>query len=103
MTAQTANDADALRVVTQAVITTAKKQRPRKLCGRVVDVCLASSRKGLRRWGLRDRSGFRRVSGQFGSRQVLTMPLYLLLAFEQQIKLFRCQAAGLGVHANQIV
>ena len=38
MTAQTANDADALRVVTQAVMTTAKKPGPRKVCVRVVDV-----------------------------------------------------------------
>jgi adenine-specific DNA-methyltransferase len=34
----TANDADALRVVTQAVVTTATKPGPRKVCVRVVDV-----------------------------------------------------------------
>jgi len=34
----TANDADALRVVTQAVLTTAAKPGPRKMCVRVVDV-----------------------------------------------------------------
>lgn len=34
----TANDADALRVVTQAVVTTPAKNSPRKVCVRVVDV-----------------------------------------------------------------
>ena len=34
----TANDADALRVVTQAVVTTPTKDGPRKVCVRVVDV-----------------------------------------------------------------
>jgi adenine-specific DNA-methyltransferase len=34
----TANDEDALRVVTQAVVTTASKPGPRKVCVRVVDV-----------------------------------------------------------------
>lgn len=34
----TANDGDALRVVTQAVVTTAAKSGPRKVCVRVVDV-----------------------------------------------------------------
>jgi adenine-specific DNA-methyltransferase len=34
----TANDGDALRVVTQAVVTTAAKPGPRKVCVRVVDV-----------------------------------------------------------------
>ncbi len=34
----TANDGDALRVVTQAVVTTATKPGPRKVCVRVVDV-----------------------------------------------------------------
>ena len=34
----TANDADALRVVTQAVVTTAAKPGPRRVCVRVVDV-----------------------------------------------------------------
>ncbi len=34
----TANDADALRVVTQAVVTTLTKDGPRKVCVRVVDV-----------------------------------------------------------------
>ena len=34
----TANDADALRVVTQAVVSTAAKPGPRKVCVRVVDV-----------------------------------------------------------------
>lgn len=34
----TANDADALRVVTQAVVTTPAKHGPRKVCVRVVDV-----------------------------------------------------------------
>ncbi|MDD5028677.1 MAG: site-specific DNA-methyltransferase [Rhodoferax sp.] len=34
----TANDADALRVVTQAVVTTPSKDGPRKVCVRVVDV-----------------------------------------------------------------
>ena len=34
----TANDADALRVVTQAMVTTATKPGPRKVCVRVVDV-----------------------------------------------------------------
>jgi adenine-specific DNA-methyltransferase len=34
----TANDEDALRVVTQAVVTTAAKPGPRKVCVRVVDV-----------------------------------------------------------------
>jgi adenine-specific DNA-methyltransferase len=34
----TANDADSLRVVTQAVVTTPVKPGPRKVCVRVVDV-----------------------------------------------------------------
>jgi adenine-specific DNA-methyltransferase len=34
----TANDGDALRVVTQAVVTTAAKPGPRRVCVRVVDV-----------------------------------------------------------------
>jgi adenine-specific DNA-methyltransferase len=34
----TANDADALRVVTQAVVSTPTKDGPRKVCVRVVDV-----------------------------------------------------------------
>ncbi|MEI2642180.1 MAG: hypothetical protein V9G10_07565 [Candidatus Nanopelagicales bacterium] len=34
----TANDADALRVVTQAMVTTAAKSGPRRVCVRVVDV-----------------------------------------------------------------
>jgi adenine-specific DNA-methyltransferase len=34
----TANDADALRVVTQAVVTTPSKDVPRRVCVRVVDV-----------------------------------------------------------------
>ena len=34
----TANDGDALRVVTQAVVTTTAKPGPRKVCVRVVDV-----------------------------------------------------------------
>ena len=34
----TANDADALRVVTQAVVTTPTKNGPRRVCVRVVDV-----------------------------------------------------------------
>ena len=34
----TANDADALRVVTQAVVTTSTKPGPRKVCVRAVDV-----------------------------------------------------------------
>ena len=34
----TANDADALRVVTQASVTVPRKDGPRKVCVRVVDV-----------------------------------------------------------------
>ena len=34
----TANDADALRVVTTAIVTTPAKAGPRKVCVRVVDV-----------------------------------------------------------------
>ena len=34
----TANDADALRVVTQAVVTTPTQNGPRRVCVRVVDV-----------------------------------------------------------------
>ena len=34
----TANDADALRVVTQAVVTTPTRNGPRRVCVRVVDV-----------------------------------------------------------------
>ena len=34
----TANDTDALRVVTQAVVTTPAKDGPRKVCVRVVDL-----------------------------------------------------------------